>query len=57
MAVKNKLDMKELLSAEVFLLPVKTFGSVPINISLVYPNTYSMGISNLGFHSIYYQIN
>lgn len=57
MAVKNKLDMKELLSAEVFLLPVKTFGSVPINISLVYPNTYSMGMSNLGFHSIYYQIN
>jgi len=57
MTVKNKLDMKELLSAEVFLLPVKTFGSVPINISLVYPNTYSMGMSNLGFHSIYYQIN
>jgi len=49
--------MKELLSSEKFFLPIKTIGSVPINVSLVYPNTYDMGMSNLGFHSIYYQIN
>jgi radical SAM family uncharacterized protein len=57
MTAKYKQNMRKLLSSEVFILPIKTFGSVPINVSLVYPNTYNMGMSNLGFHSIYYQIN
>jgi len=54
---KYNHKIKELLSMEQFFLPIKTFRSVPINVSLVFPNTYSMGMSNLGFHSIYYQIN
>lgn len=57
MLEKNKLTIKELASKETFLSPLKTIRSVPINVSLVYPNTYSLGMSNLGFHSIYYQIN
>jgi radical SAM superfamily enzyme YgiQ (UPF0313 family) len=57
MPVKYKRMKNEITSKEIFLLPVKTIGSVPINVSLVYPNTYSIGMSNLGFHSIYAQIN
>ncbi|HHY71068.1 MAG TPA: radical SAM protein, partial [Thermoanaerobacterales bacterium] len=52
-----KQNIKKLISNETYLLPVKTIGSVPINVALVYPNTYGIGMSNLGFHSIYYQIN
>jgi radical SAM family uncharacterized protein len=57
MTGKYKRMKKEFTSKETFLLPVKTIGSVPINVSLVYPNTYSIGMSNLGFQSIYSQIN
>ncbi|HHY42360.1 MAG TPA: radical SAM protein [Thermoanaerobacterales bacterium] len=56
-AKKYAENKRKLLSNETFLSPVKTIGSVPINVSLVFPNTYNMGMSNLGFHSIYYQIN
>lgn len=52
-----KQNIKKLISNETYLLPVKTIGSVTINVALVYPNTYGIGMSNLGFHSIYYQIN
>ena len=54
---RYKRIMMEFISKETYLLPVKTIGSVPVNVSLVYPNTYSIGMSNLGFHSIYSQIN
>ncbi|NLZ54787.1 MAG: radical SAM protein [Thermoanaerobacteraceae bacterium] len=57
MAAKYKQNLRELLSSEISLFPVKTLWSVPVNVALVYPNTYSIGMSNLGFHSIYYQIN
>lgn len=57
MSGKYKRMMKEFISSETRFLPIKTIGSVPINVSLVYPNTYSIGMSNLGFHSIYSQIN
>jgi len=57
MTAKYNHNAKELTSKELVFIPVKTFRSVPINVALVFPNTYSMGMSNLGFHSIYRQIN
>lgn len=56
-AKKYNENMRKFLSREKNFLPIKIKGSVPINVALVYPNTYHMGMSNLGFHSIYYQIN
>lgn len=54
---QNIAIRKNLISKETVLVPKKTFGSVPINVALVYPNTYTIGMSNLGFHSIFYQVN
>lgn len=49
--------IKRLIQEETPLIPTKSFGSVPVNIALVYPNSYTLGMSNLGFHSIYKEIN
>jgi radical SAM superfamily enzyme YgiQ (UPF0313 family) len=49
--------IKDILADEINLVPIKTFGSVPLSICLAYPNSYKLGMSNLGFHSIYYYIN
>lgn len=54
---QNVAIRKNLISKETVLVPKKTFGSVPINVALIYPNTYKIGMSNLGFHSIFYQVN
>lgn len=54
---KSKETMRELTSSEKNFASVKTFKSVPTNVCLVYPNIYSLGMSNLGYHSIYFQIN
>ncbi|MCR4430070.1 MAG: radical SAM protein [Tepidanaerobacteraceae bacterium] len=48
---------KELVKDEISLVPRKNINSVPNNVALVFPNSYSLGMSNLGFHSIFYQIN
>ncbi len=57
MSQDNKRVVKKILADEINLASVKTFGSVPLNICLAYPNSYNLGMSNLGFHSIYYYIN
>ena len=57
MSGNSKCSVRELAAKEKIFSSVKTIRSVPINVSLVYPNTYSLGMSNLGFQSIYYQIN
>lgn len=49
--------LKQLMDAESSFVPTKSFRSRPINMAIVYPNTYSLGMSNLGFHSIYFQVN
>jgi radical SAM superfamily enzyme YgiQ (UPF0313 family) len=49
--------IKELAADETSFVPVKSFRSVPVNVALVFPNSYNLGMSNLGFHSMYYQIN
>ena len=49
--------IQDLISEETNLVSVKNFKSVPINIALVYPNSYMLGMSNLGFQSIYEKIN
>jgi len=43
------------LEAEVPLQPVKQVGS--FRIALCYPNLYFVGMSNLGFHSVYQMLN
>lgn len=52
---EKKLNL--LLSEEKSFVPTKSFRSVPVNVVLAYPNTYALGMSNLGFHSIYREIN
>jgi radical SAM superfamily enzyme YgiQ (UPF0313 family) len=49
--------MKEILADEINLSSIKTYGSTPMNICLAYPNSYKIGMSNLGFHSVYYYVN
>lgn len=47
---------KKLLGEEVYLFPrTKKEGSYLV--ALAYPNTYNVGMSNLGFQSIYYLLN
>lgn len=53
---KNHL-IKKLKKDEKPHIEVKPYGSVPINTVLVYPNSYELGMSNLGYHSMYYEIN
>lgn len=57
MSWKKHKKIKQLIQEEISLIPTKSFGSVPINVALVYPNSYELGMSNLGFHSIYKEIN
>lgn len=48
---------KKILYAEKPLLRIYNFGEKEVNFALIYPNTYNLAMSNLGFMSIYYQIN
>ncbi|HHU69905.1 MAG TPA: TIGR03960 family B12-binding radical SAM protein [Thermoanaerobacterales bacterium] len=48
---------RELLNKEISLINVRNFGEREVNFALVYPNMYNLAMSNLGFMSIYYQIN
>jgi len=57
MSWKNTRNIKKLAEEEISFVPQKSFKSVPANVALVYPNSYNLGMSNLGFHSIYHQIN
>lgn len=57
MSWEDTRKAQKLAREEVSLIPQKNFKSVPTNFLLIYPNSYSLGMSNLGFHSIYYQIN
>ncbi|TYP54929.1 radical SAM protein [Thermosediminibacter litoriperuensis] len=54
---KMRQKIERLREEETTLLPVKSFGSVPVNVALVFPNAYELGMSNLGFQAIYRQIN
>lgn len=54
---ENIKNLKKLAEDEISFAPKKSFNSVPTNVALVFPNSYSLGMSNLGFHSIFYQIN
>ncbi|MCP4649250.1 MAG: radical SAM protein [PVC group bacterium] len=44
-----------LISKEINTVPLKK--NARFKIALIYPNTYRVGMSNLGFHSVYYQLN
>lgn len=57
MTWENTKNIKKLADKEISFVPLKSFKSVPTNVVLIYPNSYSLGMSNLGFHSIYHQIN
>src|SRR5688572_12075731 len=46
---------RELLAAEVPLIPVKRAAS--FRVALAYPNLYFVGMSNLGFQSVYRMLN
>ena len=46
---------RELLSAEIPLIPIKRAGS--FRVAMVYPNLYTVGMSNLGFQSVYRMLN
>jgi len=48
---------KDLLEKETPLVDVRNYGEREVNFALIYPNTYNLGMSNLGFMSIYNQIN
>lgn len=48
---------REILNKEISLINVSNFGEREVNYAIVYPNTYNLAMSNLGFMSIYYQIN
>ncbi|MGB9813144.1 MAG: radical SAM protein [Thermovenabulum sp.] len=52
-----KKKLQQLKDEEIPLIPVKEFGSTVVNVALVFPNNYSVGMTNLGFHSIYREIN
>ncbi|MCG0274710.1 MAG: TIGR03960 family B12-binding radical SAM protein [Thermosediminibacteraceae bacterium] len=54
---KMRLKIEELKKKETSLIPQKSFGSMPVNVALVFPNTYELGMSNLGFQAIYREIN
>jgi radical SAM family uncharacterized protein len=48
---------KKILYVEKPLLRIYNFGEKEVSFALIYPNTYNLAMSNLGFMSIYYQIN
>ncbi|ADL07727.1 B12-binding domain-containing radical SAM protein [Thermosediminibacter oceani] len=54
---KMRQKIERLREEEIALLPIKSFGSVPVNVALVFPNIYELGMSNLGFQAIYREIN
>ncbi|SHM07213.1 radical SAM family uncharacterized protein [Caldanaerovirga acetigignens] len=54
---KLRFKMEKLKEQEINLVPEKSFGSVPINVALVFPNAYELGMTNLGFQAIYREIN
>lgn len=54
--VNNFRSYREtLLSREKSLVQVRT--EAPLSIALVFPNTYAVGMSNLGFQALYRQLN
>jgi radical SAM superfamily enzyme YgiQ (UPF0313 family) len=46
---------RDLLDAEVPLFPIKRSGS--FRVAMAYPNLYTVGMSNLGFQSVYRMLN
>jgi radical SAM superfamily enzyme YgiQ (UPF0313 family) len=46
---------RELLAAEVPLFPIKRSGA--FRVAVAYPNLYTVGMSNLGFQSVYRMLN
>src|SRR5262245_6113636 len=46
---------RELLAAEVPLVPIKRAGS--FRVAIAYPNLYTVGMSNLGFQGVYRMLN
>lgn len=54
---KLRLKMEKLKEQETNFVPEKSFGSVPVNVALVFPNAYELGMTNLGFQAIYREIN
>jgi len=46
---------RQLLEAEVPLFPIKRVGS--FRVAMAYPNLYTVGMSNLGFQSVYRMLN
>ncbi|MFH0924027.1 MAG: TIGR03960 family B12-binding radical SAM protein [bacterium] len=55
MSWKLKEEIDKLLSKEVNCVYKKSAAN--ISVALVYPNTYSLGMSNLGIHTMYYYLN
>ncbi|KYO66694.1 radical SAM protein [Thermovenabulum gondwanense] len=53
--IKKKLQ--QLRDSELPLIQIKEYGSALVNFALVFPNTYNIGMTNLGFHSIYREVN
>ncbi len=54
MAKNVCLDRKHLLACERGFVPAL---HKPVSMLLVYPNSYSVAMSNLGYHSMFYQAN
>lgn len=57
MSWKDTKKIKEVIADEISLVPQKHFKSVPVNVALAYPNSYEICMSNLGFQTIYQQLN
>jgi radical SAM superfamily enzyme YgiQ (UPF0313 family) len=55
MSTRSKVRPPDLRAAEVHLQPLKSAGS--FRVALGYPNLYFVGMSNLGFQSIYQMLN
>lgn len=48
---------RKIADNEIFLIESKQFGSAEINVAVIYPNRYHIAMSNLGYLSIYAQLN
>src|SRR5215831_9436909 len=55
MSGRSRVRMPDLRVAEVYLKPPKRAGS--FRVTLAYPNLYYVGMSNLGFQSVYDMLN
>ena len=52
-----KKHYKKMWAETLKLIQPKKFGSGDLNVCIVFPNTYNIASSNLGFQSIYHQFN